>query len=239
MPHPEVKASNDDAIRQATMRDLYSAGTGSLIVEGQPAPFQSVPSVLMLLGSDYLYFPEVPSITTGACIVITKNQIDQPEDLAAMVPDLEAALSPVARSPASVLDRVRAIFGLNISETAEVFCITRQTVYQWMKLDDMEQVRSHENRNRIKQLYAAAQLWQDYPPLKGHWLHALLPHGNTVFDLLKDLQLDLNALRAARNVLAAGAAARRHEEGERATQAATALAEALAGLGAGRKARRG
>ncbi|MFN2312703.1 MAG: helix-turn-helix domain-containing protein, partial [Spirochaetia bacterium] len=96
-----------------------------------------------------------------------------------------------------VLDWVRAVFGLNISETAEVFGITRQTAYQWLKLTDMEQVRSRENRDRIKLLYGAAQSWQSHPPLKGRWLHALLPAGNTVLDLLKDPQLDLDALHAA------------------------------------------
>ena len=128
---------------------------------------------------------------------------------------------------------------LNISETAEVFGVTRQTAYQWMKLTDMEQVRSHENRDRIKQLYRAAQSWQNHPPLKGRWLHALLPAGNTVLDLLKDPQLNLDALHAAYEALAASTADRRREEGERATQAASALAGAFAGLGAGRKARKG
>jgi hypothetical protein len=153
--------------------------------------------------------------------------------------NLEAALPPVAISPTSVLDGVRAVFGLNISETAEVFGITRQTAYQWMKLTDMEQVRSHENRDRIKQLYGAAQSWQNHPPLKGRWLYALLPAGNTVLDLLKAPQIDLDALQAAYQALAASTADRRREEGERATQAATALAGAFAGLGAGRKARKG
>ena len=103
----------------------------------------------------------------------------------------------------------------------------------------MEQVRSHENRDRIKQLYGAAQSWQNHPPLKGRWLHALLPAGNSVLDLLKDPQLDLDALQSAYQALSASTAGRRREEGERATQAATALAGAFADLGAGRKARKG
>jgi hypothetical protein len=232
-------ASRDFAIRQGTMRSLYGEGTGSVIVEEQSDPFQGVPRVWMLLNSATPYSREGHSATTGVCIVITKNQIDLPEAPAAMEFNLEAALPPVALSPASVLDGVRAVFGLNISETADVFGITRQTAYQWMKLTDMEQVRSHENRDRIKQLYGAAQSWQIHPPLKGRWLHALLPAGNTVLDLLKDPQLDLDALQAAYKALAASTADRRREEGERATQAATALAGAFAGLGAGRKARKG
>ena len=221
------------------MRSLYGEGTGSVFVEEQSDPFQGVPRVWMLLNPATLYSREGHSATTGVCIVITKNQIDLPEAPAAMEFNLEAALPPVAISPASVLDGVRAAFGMNISETAEVFGITRQTAYQWMKLTDMEQVRSHENRDRIKQLYGAAQSWQNHPPLKGRWLHALLPAGNTVLDLLKDPQLDLDALQAAYKALAASTADRRREEGERTTQAATALAGAFAGLGAGRQARKG
>jgi hypothetical protein len=232
-----TRPSRDSAIRQAAIHSLYGEGTGSVIVAAQSAPYQSVPRVWMLLDPAPPYSREGHS-ATGFCVVITKNQIDLTDALAATEVNLEAALPPVVLSPASALDGVRAAFGLNISETAEVFGITRQTAYQWMKLTDMEQVRSHENRDRIKQLYGAARSWQHQPPLKGRWLHALLPTGNTVFDLLKDPQPNLDALQAAYKALAASTADRRREEGERATQAATALAGAFAGLGAGRKARK-
>jgi hypothetical protein len=171
------------------------------------------------------------------CIVLIKNQTG---GLAAKEFNHKPALQAhVALSPASILDRVRAVFGLNISEAAEVFRITRQTAYQWMKLTDMEQVRAHENRDRLKQLFGAAQLWQNLPLLKGRWLYALLPAGNTMLDLLKAPQIDLDALHAAYQALAASTADRRREEGERATKATAALAGAFAGLGAGRKARKG
>lgn len=232
-------ASRDFVVRQSAMRSLYGEGTGSVIVEEQSDPFQGIPRVWMLLNPATPYSREGHSATTGICVVITKNQIDLPKAPAAMEFNLEAALPPVALSPASVLDRVRTVFGLNISETAEVFGITRQTAYQWMKLTDMGQVRAHENRDRLKQLYGAAQSWQNLPPLKGRWLYALLPAGNTLLDLLKAHQIDLDALQAAYQALAASTADRRRKEGERATQAATALAGAFAGLGAGRKARKG
>jgi hypothetical protein len=239
MHNSQAQASRDFAIRQGAMRNLYGEGTGSVFVEEQSDPFQGVPRVWMLLNPATPYSREGHSATTGVYIVITKNQIDHPEAPAAMEFNLEAALPPVAISPASVLDGVRAVFGLNISETAEVFGITRQTAYQWMKLTDMEQVRAHENRDRLKQIYGAAQSWQSLPPLKGRWLYALLPAGNTVLDLLKAPQIDSDALQAAYQALAASTADRRRKEGERATQAATALAGAFAGLGAGRKARKG
>ncbi len=234
-----AQASRDFAIRQGVMRSLYREGTGSVIVEEQSDPFQGVPRVWPLLNPVTSYSREGHSATTGVYVVITKNQIDLPEAPAAMEFNLGAAPLSVALSPASVLDRVRIVFGLNISETAEVFGITRQTAYQWMKLTDMEQVRSHENRDRIKQLYGAAQSWQSHPPLKGRWLHALLPAGKTLLDVLKASPVDLDSLQAAYQALAVSTADRVREEGERATQAGTALAGAFASLGAGRKARKG
>jgi hypothetical protein len=232
----QALANREYAIRQGVMRNLYDEyreGTGSIIVEDQSAPFQGVPRVWTS------YSLESHSATTSVYIVITKNQIDFPDAMASRGFNLEAALPPVALSPALVLDLVRTVFGLNISETAEVFGITRQTAYQWMKFTEMDQVRAHENRDRIKQLYGAAQSWQTHPTLKGRWLHALLATGNSVLDLLKTSPVDLDALQAAYQALSASAAERRREEGERTTQAVNALAGAFAGLGAGRKSRKG
>lgn len=219
--------SNRDAIRQGAMRLLYKEGTGSVIDEEKSDPYQGVPRVWPLLTA---YSQEGHSATAGVCVVFIRNQVVNFEP---------APREHVALSPASVLEGVRAVFSLNISETAEVFGITRQTAYQWMKLTDMEQVRSHENRDRIKQVYSAAQAWKKHQPLKGRWLYALLPAGNTVLELLKAPQIDLDALQAAYQALAASTSDRRRDEGERATQAATALAGAFAGFGAGRKARKG
>lgn len=239
MRNSDVSASRNFVISQGAMRRLYSEGTGSVMVEGQSAPYQGVPRVWDLLSPAAPKLWEGHTATTGACLVFIANRIASPVAPRAMEFNLVAALPHATLSPASVLDKVRTVFGLNISETAEAFGITRQTAYQWMTLVNMEQVRSHENRDRIKQLYGAAQSWQTRPQLKGRWLHALLPAGNTVLDLLKAAQINLDALQAAYQALAASTADRRREEGERATQATTALAGALAGLGAGRKARKG
>lgn len=241
MHNSQAQASRNFEIRQGIMRRFYSeAGTGSVIDEAQSAPYQATLRDWDLLSPVALHSQGEHSATTGACFVVIINSAARSEAHAAGEFNLEAALPSVALSPASVLDRVRTVFGLNISETAEVFGITRQTAYQWLTLsDNMEQVRSHVNRDRIKQLYGAAQSWQNLPPLKGRWLYALLPAGNTVLDLLKAPQIDLDALRAAYQALAASTPERRREEGGRATRAATALAGAFAGLGAGRKARKG
>lgn len=235
MRNSEVSASRDSMIRQGAMRRLYDEGTGSVIVEEQSAPYQGVPRVWDLLSPAAPKLWEGHTATTGACLVFITNRIASSVAHRLMEFNFEPALPLATLSPASVLDRVRAVFGLNISETAEVFGITRQTAYQWMKLTDMDQVRSHENRDRLKQLYGATQSWQSYPQLKGRWLHAFLPTGNTLLDLLKVPQVELNVLQSAHQALSASTADRRREEGERATQAATVLAGAFSGLGAGRK----
>jgi hypothetical protein len=239
MHNSQALANRNNAIRTGAMRRLYSEGTGSGFVESLSDPYQGVPRVWELLSSAAPFLREGHSATTGVCVVFIKNGIASPEAPVAMAFNIKAGQMSAALSPASVLDRVRTVFGLNISETAEVFGITRQTAYQWMTLTDMNQVRAHENRDRIKQIYRAAQSWQKQPQLKGRWLYALLPAGNTVLDLLKAHQVDLDALQSAYQALSASTADRRREEGERATQAATALAGAFAGLGAGRKARKG
>ena len=240
MRNSQALDSREYVIHQNAMRRFYGeAGTGSVIVEAHSAPFQAA-----LCDWDLLITAARPSRanhsgTTSAYLVFIKNCATALEGPSAPEFNLEAALPVVALSPASVLDRVRTVFGLNISETADVFGITRQTAYQWMKLADMELVRAHGKRERIKELYAAAQAWQSHPQLKGRWLHALLPDGNTLLDLLKTSPIDLNTMQAAYQVLAASTAERRRDEGERATRAATALADALTGLGAGRKPREG
>lgn len=239
MHNSQASASRNNVIRSGAMRRLYPEGTGSGFVESLSDPYQCVPRVWELLSPAAPFLREGHSATTSVCLVFTKNGIATLDVPAAMALNIKAGQMSAALSPTSVLDRVRAVFGLNISETAEVFGITRQTAYQWMKLTDMDQVRAHENRVRLKQLYGAAQSWQSHPPLKGRWLHAILPTGNTVLDLIKAPQVDLNALQFAHQALSASTADRRRDEGARATQAAAALAGAFAGLGAGRKARKG
>ena len=109
-------------------------------------------------------------------------------------------------SPASVLEMTRNAFGLNVSDLADVFQTTRQTVYQWMKLSDMEQVRSHAHLERIKVVYRATQFWNEQPILKGRWSKAILPTGVTMLDILKANQIDLDTLKAAHAVLSGSSA---------------------------------
>ena len=169
--------------------------------------------------------------TTGHVLVVVRYEVDGPRRPVFFHIDAPK----VAASPAVVLEAVRDAFAMNISEAAEAFGITRQTAYQWLKLTDMEQVRSRENRERLKQLYAAALTWKELPPLTGRWLHALLPSGQTLLDLLKVAKIDANTLRSAHAALASSSHKRRIEEGERATQAVASFASAFGKLSSGPK----
>jgi DNA-binding transcriptional ArsR family regulator len=173
--------------------------------------------------------------TTGQMLVLVRYEVDGPSGPVFLHIDVPK----VAASPAVVLEAVRNAFAMNISEAAEAFGITRQTAYQWLKLTDMEQVRSRENRERLKQLYAAALTWKELPPLTGRWLHALLPSGQTLLDLLKVAKIDANTLRSAHAALASSSHKRRIEEGERATQAVASFATAFANLSSGPKGPKG
>jgi hypothetical protein len=223
------------AFSYSSLRRSYSEVTGSVIDEERSTYHQSPSSIWNLSVFAARNEFGVHSATTGQDLLLMRYEVDgrgSPAVFAFSMPS-------VVVSPATVLDSVRDVFGLNISETAEVFGITRQTAYQWLKLTTMEQVRARENRERLKQLYGATQTWKGLPLLKGRWLHALLPSGHTVLDLLKAPQVDLNALRSAHEALASCANERRIQEGERTTQAVSAIAAAFAGLGAGRQVRKG
>lgn len=207
-------------------RRRYHEGTGSTIVEEQSA----YNSYSWPLPAVRKFGHQSNSATTGMSVIVIKVQAEALKSLVA------AHYESV--SPASVLINARDAFGLNISETAEIFGITRQTAYQWMKFTEMDQVRSHDNRTRIRDVYSAVQSWQSRPKLKGRWLNSLLPSGKTVLDILKGSPIDLNGLENAYNILSASKDDRQRMEGELATKAMAALEDSFKGLGSGRKIRK-
>lgn len=218
-----------------TMRRRHSEVTGSVIDEEKSIYRQNLQGYWPLSVFTAQREFGCRTATTGQALVLVRNEVD-----GARVPVVFHFKVPkMAVSPAAVLEAVRSAFAINVSEAAEVFDITRQTAYQWMKLTDMDQVRARENRERLKQLYAATQAWRELSPLKGRWLHSLLPSGQTLLDLLKAPQIDLNTLRSAHAALASSSNERRFQEGERTTQAVASLVGAFAGLGSGRKDRKG
>jgi hypothetical protein len=220
---------------RSVMRRRNSEMTGSVIDEARSIHHPDLPSYWSLgVFTDQREFGH-KTATTGQELVLFRNEVDR----TVVVLGYHFEASQTAVSPAAVLEAVRSVFNMNISEAAEVFRVTRQTAYQWMKLTNMDLVRARENRERLKQLYAASQAWRDLPPLKGRWLHSLLPSGRTLVDLLKAPEIDLNALRLAHTSLASSSNERHIQEGVRTTQAVAALADAFTGLGSSRKVRKG
>lgn len=225
----------DFPVRQGAYdRYVKESGTGGMLIESpSKALYVLAPRMWNLLRVDPRAYAN--SATTGVDVVFVKVS----SEFAGVLPSFgckqEAtlpvlslpAIPAVVLSPASVVDMVRVAFGLNVSETAEVFGVTRQTVYQWMKLGDLELVRAKAYRERIKAIYQVAKAWQDNPPLTGRWQEALLPSGRTVLDLLKAPQIDLAALQEAHTLLAASTQGRRREEGERTKRALQGLAKAF------------
>lgn len=133
-------------------------------------------------------------------------------------------------SPAKIVDTVRDTFRLTISEAAQVLRISRPTVYQWESLADIEAIRAHHDRDRLKQLYRITLNWSTRPAPRGRWLHAALPGGKSVFDLLSEPILNEIALSQAHDLLVAMAPRLQAEESQRADSAVKALKGAFAKL---------
>lgn len=126
-------------------------------------------------------------------------------------------------SPAEMLKSVRDTFMLNISDSAQVLKISRPTVYQWSSLADIEQIRAHKDRERLKQLYRLAQSWIHRGQLLGRWLHETLSSGKSVLDLLSEENIDEVALFSAHSQLLANRSRLRTAEHERSMAAARSL----------------
>lgn len=221
MSQADLARQHRNAVLQgAAMRYLSEESTGSSIT----TPFQPVSPLLWpLLVVNHVHGGQ--SATTGMYVMIITSEAEKQQ--------------AAAITPASVVDQARTVFGLNISDTADVFGVSRPTIYQWMRLGDIDLVRSSQYKERIKAVYRATQLWQKFRPLTGRWQQAILPSGICLLDLLKTEQADLAALEEAYAFLAATGDQRRKEEGARAQKAVAALADAFGDLAKEANARRG
>lgn len=103
----------------------------------------------------------------------------------------DCVVGPV--SPAGIVELVRKTFSLNVSDAADVFRVSRPTIYQWAKLGAMEQIRSGRDRERLKKLNEIATVWSARPKLSGRWYDRPLESGQTILDLFKVENLDVSA----------------------------------------------
>lgn len=198
-----------------TMQYLHGEGTGSTITARDQAV---APLILPLLVRQQM--PGGYASTTGMYVLVDR-----------ITREIEKVTAVDAITPASVVELARSLFGLSISETADVFHVSRPTIYKWEALADITLIRSSKDKDRIRDVYRAALFWRKLnPALKGRWQQDILPSGACLLDLLKAPQIPLAALKDACNFLAQTNAKRRKEEGERVRKAGAALAGVFAGL---------
>ncbi len=126
-------------------------------------------------------------------------------------------------TPAKMVEVVRTAFMLTVRDAATVFHVSRPTIYQWESLSDIEQIRAYKDRERLKQLYRVAKLWDAQSQLSGRWLNETLPSGKSVLDLLMEERIDDIALKSAHSHLYAALPRLRRMEHDRSMAAARAM----------------
>ncbi len=151
-------------------------------------------------------------------------------------PTTSTHFTPIV-TPSKMVEMVRNAFMLTVRDASAVFHVSRPTIYQWESLSDIEQIRAHKDRERLKHLYRVAMLWITQDPLFGRWLNETLPSGKSVLDLLKEERIDDAALKSAHNHLHAALPRLRRTEHTRSMAAARAMKGAFERLAANEKAR--
>ncbi|MFH2000030.1 MAG: hypothetical protein ABIK28_10130 [Planctomycetota bacterium] len=133
-------------------------------------------------------------------------------------------VSPVL-TPAEMLNTVRDVFTLNVTDAARAFLVTRPTIYQWASLDDISQIRARNVLKRMKELYGLAIKWKSLGPLTGRWANMPLRDcsGQSVVDLLTADPIDHQAVLGAHAQLKAASAQLRQAEIDRSVKAVKAL----------------
>jgi hypothetical protein len=129
----------------------------------------------------------------------------------------EAALT----TPAKMVEELREVFGLNVTQLSQVLQIERITVYAWLRTDRMEKLNP-SNRNRLWRLYQLAQQWRSYAPLAGKYLVEVIPgRHTTLLQMLSSQYLDLGEFTHAYELLARATSPAARLEAHRAQQQVT------------------
>ena len=96
------------------------------------------------------------------------------------------------------LSTIRAAFGLNITQTAQVLGVTRPTIYSWLAGDGTPRAG---NEDRLRRLVSLAMYWtgRSSSPL-GKRLRNRVSERATLLDLLSTEALDMEEIRAVLRV---------------------------------------
>jgi len=152
----------------------------------------------------------------------------------------ERAASPTSAivSPAEMVAYVRDTFCLEKSEMADIYGVSRPTIYEWEKLKKIDADLHDSYKSRIKNLYRISMKWRDMGKIKGDWLHKMLMSGKSVLDLLKASTLDENAIASAHQQLSALQPVLLQREADRGADMINALGNGLLKMDATQKKRR-
>lgn len=141
-------------------------------------------------------------------------------------------------TPAEMVNAVRRAFMLSVSTASAVFKVSRPTIYQWVSLSNIEQIRARSDRDRMKELYRLAQSWVYKGPLAGRWVEETLPSGISVLDLLSADTINQAAVLQAHDILSNAKNRLRKAEHSRSLAAVEAIQSAFENLAAKEKNRR-
>lgn len=91
------------------------------------------------------------------------------------------------QAPATLSEKIREIrraFGLNIKQLADVMRVTRVTIYDWLRQDNLAVLRNGARR-RLTHMQMLATMWAQFPPIPGSYLDEPLDEdGETLGALL-------------------------------------------------------
>ena len=141
-------------------------------------------------------------------------------------------------TPAEMVNAVRRTFMLTVSTASAVFKVSRPTIYQWVSLSNIEQIRARSDRDRMKELYRLAQEWGARGSLTGRWLEATLPSGMSVLDMLSAHTVNQAAVLEAHALLSNDKYRLREAEHSRSLAAAEAMQSSFETLATNEKTRR-
>jgi hypothetical protein len=87
------------------------------------------------------------------------------------------------------IQEIRHAFGLNIKQFSEVMQVTRVTIYDWLRQDNMSILREAA-RKRLNQVHVLATVWTRLQPIPGLYLDESIEGGAaSLFSQLKGDEL--------------------------------------------------
>jgi hypothetical protein len=94
-----------------------------------------------------------------------------------------SAPTPESATPKSMVAMIRSVWGLNITQLAQVLNVERPTIYLWSSLTDIHRVQ-RQKLDRLLTIYRLAQQWQAKGVLPSTCLTTVIGTAPTLLELL-------------------------------------------------------